>query len=170
MSRKFLFSLLTLAGLTFATVASASEIAVVDFQKVMSESAEMKRATTEVDTMKKAMEKQLETMQKEIESEGESLNRKRSVMTEEQVVEEETALKAKVREYRLKTQNMNEKLNNEFLLRRKQVMTVLQDIVTTLSQERGFKIVVEQGNLLYADPAIDVTDELVKRLNAHYAK
>ena len=169
MSHKLLFSALTVIGLCVSSAAFAAEdFAVLNYRKVINESAEMKRVFGELETMKKAMEKQLTTMDKEIEGESQSLERKRSVMSEEQVLEEETALKAKIREFRIKQQNLNEQLNNEALLRRKQITTVLQDIVSQLAQEKSYKLVIEQGNLLYSDPAIDVTEEVLKRLNAHY--
>lgn len=168
MPRNLLFSLLTVASLLTATAASANDLAVMDFRRVISESSEMERASAEVDTMKKAMEKQLSTLEKEIESESEALERKRSVMSEEQVIEEETALKGKIREFRLKRQNLSEQLSNEVMLRRKQIITVMQGIVSKLAQEKGYKLVVEQGNLLYADPSVDITDEVLERVNAHY--
>tara|TARA_Y100000782_G_scaffold41136_1_gene46133 strand:- start:569534 stop:570049 length:516 start_codon:yes stop_codon:yes gene_type:complete len=168
MPRNLLFSLLTAASIMMVTAASANDLAVMDFRRVIGESAEMKRASTEVDTMKQAMEKQLATLEKEIESESETLERKRSMMTEEQVIEEETALKGKIREFRLKRQNLSEQLSNEVMLRRKQIITVMQGIVSKLAQEKGYKLVVEQGNLLYADPSVDITDEVLKRVNAHY--
>jgi len=167
---KFLFSLIALVAFTAVDVADAANIATLDSRKVMSESAEMKRVATELETMKKAMIKQLETMEKEIEAAGSTLDRKRSVMSEEQVIEEETALKAKIREFRIKQQNLNEQLNNEAQLRRKQMNTVLLDVVKNLAQEKGYTMVVEQVSLLYADPETDITAEVLQRLNAHYGK
>lgn len=165
---KILFSLTVLVALMGASMAHAANIATLDSRKVMSESAEMKRVATELETMKKAMVKQLESMEKEIEAAGASLDRKRSVMSEEQVVEEETALKAKIREFRIKQQNLNEQLNSEAQLRRKQMSTVLLDVVKNLAQEKSYTMVVEQVSLLYADPTTDITAEVLKRLNAHY--
>lgn len=170
MSRKVIFSLVVIAGLCMSSTAMAAEFAFLNYRKVVNESAEMKRVFGELETMKKAMEKQLSTMDKEIETESKALERKRSVMSEEQVLEEETALKAKIREFRIKQQNLNEQLNNEAMLRRKQITTVLQDIVAKLAQEKGYEMVLEQGNLLYADPSVDITEEVLARLNKHYDK
>jgi Skp family chaperone for outer membrane proteins len=48
------------------------------------------------------------------------------------------------------------------------IVEQLYGIVNTYAKERGFTVVLEtsSGALVYADPKIDVTDEVIKRHNA----
>ena len=148
--------------------AQAGDIAAVDFRYVVAESGEMKRALSEVETMKTAMEKELAELENELESASESLKRKRTVMSQEQVMEEETALKARLREYRLKGENMNEQLSNEVTLRRKRVIKALQEVVNNMADARNFEVVLDSSTLLYAAEGVDITEDVLARLNEHF--
>ncbi len=165
---KLVMAVFYMVAIFAAPSAWAAEIAVVDYRTIIGESSEMKRALTEIETMKTAMEKQLAEMEKELEGSSESLKRKRTVMSEAQVVEEETALKGKLREYRLKGQNMNEQLSNEVMLRRKQIVKVLEQVVGDIAKEDGHKVVFDSNSLLYADAGIDITEKVLERLNQHF--
>lgn len=148
--------------------ALAQDIAAVDFRYVVAESGEMKRSLAEVETMKTAMEKELGELENELESASESLKRKRTVLSQEQLMEEETDLKARLREYRLKGENMNEKLSNEVTIRRKRVIQGLEEVVNTMAKEQGYQVVLDSSTLLYAADGVDITEKVLKRLNTHF--
>ena len=154
--------------MTLPLAAYTADFAAIDFRYVIAESAEMKRALAEVETMKKAMEKELNELEKELEQAGESLRRKRSILSQEQVLEEESALKAKLREYRLKGESMNEKLANEVALRRKKVITALEEVVNTLATGANYRVVFDSSTLLYAAEGVDITEKTLEALNAHF--
>ena len=170
MFKKFALIAITAASLITGVTAAAvaADIAAVDVRYVVAESGEMKRAYAEVETMKTAMEKELGEMEKELESASESLKRKRTVMSQEQVMEEETALKGRLREYRLKGENMNEQLNNEVTLRRKRVIKALQEVVNEIAQKEDYAVVLDSSTLLYAGKGVDITEKVLTSLNDHF--
>lgn len=171
MLQKQLLTAVVFAGLMFGTASAfADDYAVLNYRKIINESAEMKRVFNEVETMKTAMEKQLSSMDKELKAASDSLKSKSSVMSEEQIFEEKQALTAKVREYRTKEKNMSEQLSTEVRLRRKQIINILQEVVDKISEERGYNIVFEEINVHYSSDAINITAEVLNRLNAHYEK
>mgnify|MGYP005845724069 CR=1 FL=1 len=146
----------------------AAGIASVDARYVVSESEEMKRVLAEVETMKTAMEKELGEKEKELESLSESLKRKRTILSQEQLMEEESSLKARLREYRTKGENMNEKLSNEVTIGRKKVIKALEDVVVTVAKEKDLEVILDSSSLLYAAEGTDMTEEVLGRLNDYF--
>lgn len=159
---------LSMSLMAVQTAVSAGDIAAVDFRYIIAESEEMKRALAEVETMKTAMEKELGELEKDLESASDSLKRKRTVLSQEQLMEEETALKAQLREYRLKGENMNEKLSNEVTIRRKRVIRGLEEVVNDIAEEEGYQVILDSSTLLYAADGVEITDKVLSRLNSHF--
>ena len=174
MFKKICFMALTASLIVVGTWQNANaaedttQIAAVDFRYVVAESDEMKRALAEVETMKTAMEKELGELEKELESTSESLKRKRTVLSQEQLMQEEGDLKAKLREYRLKGENMNEKLSNEVTIRRKRVIKALEKVVNAVASEQEYDVVLDSSTLLYAGEGVDITEKILQRLNQHF--
>ena len=147
---------------------TAQDMIAVDARYVVAESDEMKRALAEVETMKKAMEKELTNLEQDLEGKSESLKRKRTILSQEQLMEEEGNLKAKLREYRTKGENMNEKLSNEVTIRRKKVIKALNKVINDYAEKNEVDVVVDSSSLLYGKKSIDKTEKILERLNKHF--
>ena len=153
-------------GLMLPVAAMAQEkIAVVDAQRIISESNAAKKAVNELNKMRTSSQAKLEKMEKDINGRTEELKKKRSVMSDDQVLEAETSLKADVRKYRTEVTNLQEQLNNELALRRKEIITALRNVVNDLAAQNKYQMVIDRSQLLYTSSGIDVTDEVMKRVN-----
>lgn len=56
---------------------------------------------------------------------------------------------------------------NEEILR--PIIERIQTILTTIGEEQGFSLILDaaDGNILYADPSLDLTQEVLNELNVH---
>lgn len=61
-------------------------------------------------------------------------------------------------------QSKKEELNGKFSENVRRIESSLEDIVGTVSREKGLKVVLDASIVLYSDE-LDVTDEIIERLN-----
>ncbi len=50
------------------------------------------------------------------------------------------------------------------------IQKVVTDIITDLAKEKGFIVAMPTSQTLYADPKLDISDEVLKRLNEKLPK
>jgi len=168
---RYVFAALATVLFLFGQVAhahAATAIAVVDSRRVIAESNEAKKLMSDIEKMKKEMQDKLQGIEKKLTDKKEELDRKQTVLSESQFLDEQSKLKSEVRDFRSKGQSMEEELNKEFMLRRREIIRILQQVVTELAKERGYDVVLDAGQLLYANDSVDVTDEVMKRVNKHF--
>jgi outer membrane protein len=157
--------------LAWAGAAPASaelKIGVVDMQRALNECNAGKKAKDEV-------RRKFEKAQNELKSQRESLDRMREnydkkalVLKEDERRNLEKDLEARSLDFKRKYEDYQRDLKRTDAELTSGIVEQLYGIVGSYAKERGFTIVLEtsSGALVYADPAIDVTDEVIKRHNA----
>ena len=155
------FSVLT----STAWSATKSGIAVIDAPGVINKTNAAENArevlrikTTEAQTKINAMEKELTTLKND-------LAKKRAVMSEEKFAEANLKLSQQVRDFRNKAQSIQEDLDRENVKLKKQITNALTKVVADLAKEKGYKIVLAKHLLLFSNDSIDISDEVLKRIN-----
>lgn len=149
--------------------ATKSSIAVIDAPNVINntnaaeEAREILRSkTTEAQTKIDAMEKELTTLK-------EDLEKKRSVMSDEKYTEANLKLSQQVRDFRNQAQSIQEELDRQNIVLKKQITDQLTKIVEELAKEKGYEIVVAKHLLLFSNENIDISEEVLQRLNKKMA-
>lgn len=150
--------------------AADMKIGVMNVQKVLVNSTSGKVAKEKFDQKMqdlqskfKAEEEELVTMQKEIENKSSAWN-------------EETK-QVKVRDFQKKRRELQEKSEDaRFELKTLQdkelapILKALEGVVTTFGKENGYTLILDSKNgVIFFSDAVDITDQLVKRLDAAMA-
>ncbi|MDH3797354.1 MAG: OmpH family outer membrane protein [Desulfobacterales bacterium] len=161
------FSLLWLGSVNAADVA---KIGVANLQRVLETSNQGKSAQEEIKKQKDQMELELKQKGGEIEELRKQLERESMVMSKEKREEKEREIRIKINDfkslekrYRAQLQNLEKKLVNALL---KEVSSLVEEI----GKKEGYLLIINNSGVLYSPNSINITDQLIKQLNARYAK
>lgn len=149
--------------------AAEFKIGIVDFQQVVEQSQPGQKVEAELKQEGERLEAELEKDKKELEALKERIEREAAVMSREAREEKEI-------EFRVKARNLQEKekrYRSEFVGKQRQEVDNLRKVVLEIAQDlgkkEGYTMVISKVGVLYHDPAVDLTDVVVKLLNERLA-
>jgi outer membrane protein len=161
------FSLLLLNSVNAADVA---KIGVANLQRVLETSNPGKSAQEEIKQQKDKMEQELKQKGGEIEELRKQLERDTMVMSKEKREEKEREIRIKLNDfkslqkrYRTELQHLEKKLVNALI---KELSTLVEEI----GKKEGYLLIINNTGVMYSPGSIDITDRLIKELNAQHAK
>ena len=157
-----------LAGAGAAPARAEVKIGVVDMQRALNECNAGKKAKDEVRRKFEKAQNELKTQRENLDRMRESYDKKALVLKEDERRSLEKDLEARSLDFKRKYEDYQRDLKRTDAELTSGIVEQLYGIVGAYAKERGFTVVLEtsSGALVYADPAIDVTDEVIKRHNA----
>lgn len=148
--------------------AAEVSIGIVSMQKILDESKKgkdvQKKFEQSVSTEKKELEKREATIKKA----QEEFVRDQATLSEEQRRKKQRDIQNQVGDLQQFANEAQEKMNAKRLDLLKTVVEPAKEVVNKVAKEKKLAIVFERGEsgLLYFDDAIDLTPEIIKRLDA----
>ena len=157
-------------ALSSPALAADDKIGYVDLQRALNEVEE--GATAKKALKKEFDEKQktLDTKQNELKALKDELDQRGTMMKPEIKQDKLNDLQKRL----LETQQLYFQLQQE-LSKREQEATAdifkkMGVILTAMGEEQNYTMIVEKSAVIYAKPALDVTNELIRRYNDSYGK
>lgn len=169
MKMKYIACLLSFALIcSNASAENSLKVAYVDIQKALeltkSGQKVQKEFKAEVDSEQKAIDK------KKVEYEGikESLDKQRGSLNENAVREKEESLLSLEKELKRSFQDSQEKLRRKNATLVGELVKKMRELIETLGKEEGYNLILEKNSqgLIFADPAMDITETVVKKFDA----
>ncbi len=160
--------ILLLSWGTSAWAAQALKVGVVDVQQVLNQSQRGMALKQKLDQELAGRQKDLEARQQEVVKLQAEFEKQAPVLSEQAKREKSEALQKKVRDVR----RLAEDAQRDFEKRlRETEMETTREIfaaVADYGKDQGFSIILERNNgvLVYASSALDVTAEIIKRFDS----
>lgn len=165
-------ALLILATLLAASAGAFAQeektIVTVDLKRVMLESKKGIKVKSDFDQKVGKLDAKAGALEKEAREMASEMERQGALLTDAVKREKQERFIA-IRGELGSLEKQRNKINDEMTLG---IITEIQGVIKTLSQEKGYKLVLGEGGawLLYADKTLDVTDEVMARLDAKEGK
>jgi outer membrane protein len=154
----------------FSLAADVAKIGVIDFQKVLETSAAGKAIQAELKAKNEKMAVDLQKKGSEIEKISKRLERESMVMSKEMREEKEREQRIKVNDFK----TLQKKYRSELQKVQVKLMQQLQTDVTTITREigkkEGYLLIMDKRGVIYAPQSVDLSDKLIRLLNAKFAK
>ena len=150
--------------------ADVAKIGVIDLQKILETSAAGKAIQAELKKEKDKMEANLKKKGAEIENIRKRLERESMVMGKEMRDEKERESRIKINDFKSlqkKYRSNLQKLEGGLMNRLK---TDIDEIVKQIGKKGGYLLIINKFGVLYSPNSIDITDNVIGKLNAKYAK
>lgn len=125
-----------------------------------------KSVQTRLQQLSSAVESELKAEQTAIENEAKTLDAQRASIPTDQLQQRSLTLQQRAQKWEQKAQLRARELEATRRKALTRVATELQPVVAQTYGERGCGVMLNRDQLVYANPAIDVTDAVIAKLNA----
>jgi len=168
MKRSSLFIALVVIALSAALPAAAQiNIAVIDVQRVVTESDPGKAALQKLKELQDAKIDEGRALQQELAAMQEQMTKQRFTLSEERLAE----LSAQMEDMQIALQRFQDDAERELDESRRRELGGLEGriipVINEIGAERGFTLIFNkfQSGLVYADDTVDITDDVILRFN-----
>jgi outer membrane protein len=166
---------LIIAGLLLGMVVAATaradvRLAYVDIQRALNECRAGKQAKNQFRGRIERLQAQLESEQSEVERLKRELEQKGSLMQPDQRQNLEDEYTKKARQFQDDYKNSRDELQQKDNEVTGAIVRDLATVVRNLGEKAGYTMVMEKGQLLWALPAADITDQVIRAYDAMNVK
>lgn len=168
----------TLCTLIFATAVAAAlpaqaegnAIAVVNIQRIMHDASAAKSATEQLESKQKSFQAELKKKDDALQKEEQELAKQKSVLSKEAFEEKTRSFRGKVTDIQKEVQSKKALLDNAYARALADIQKAVTDIIAELAKEKGFTVAIPASQLLYAEEKLDISEEVLSRLNKKLPK
>lgn len=162
----FLALLPVLALLALPLPAAAqSKIAVVNLQAVLRESTAAKSIRSQIDGKRASYQEQISKQEEKLRKEEQDIKNQVSVLSADALEKKKKEFAGKVADMKRSAQNKMNQLQQAYGKAMGEVQKTIFDIIKEMSKEKGFEVAIPTASLLYADESLDISQEILDRLN-----
>ena len=158
--------LLVFQGGAPAAELPAAVIAVLDYQFVMREATAAKDVRRQIQTYRAEYQKSIAAEEAGLRDEEQSLKRQRTVLSAEAFADKRREFERRVVDMRRRVQDRTRSLDRSYNVAMAELQKAVVPIVKQLTDEKGFNIVVDKSQVLFAKRALDITDVVLRELDA----
>ena len=149
-----------------AQVEQGIRIAVIDMQKIMSDSKAVQSIQRQIDRQREQYQSNLQRREQELREANEALARERSVLSQDAFRQKRRRLEEQVTELQREIQRSKRQLDRNYSQAMRQVQDKLVQIVRDLATQQDIDMVLGKATVVIVRPRLDLTDRALKRLNA----
>lgn len=169
-----LSSLALIALMSFTAPAFAEDakqnIAVVNIQQIMRDSTAAKSVREQLETKQKAFQADITKKEDALQKEDQELGKQQSVLSKDAFAEKAKAFRAKATDVQKEVQAKKAMLDGGFERALSDIQKAVNEIIADMAKEKGFTLAVPTSQVLYADDKMDISKEVLDRLNKKLPK
>lgn len=170
--------LLALVAMTsFAAPAMADDaaaakpaIAVVNIQQIMKDSSAAQSVREQLESKQKAFQAEITKKEESLQKEDQELAKQQKVLSKDAFAEKAKAFRAKATDMQKEVQAKKALLDGAFESSLNDIQKAVNEIIAGLAKEKGFVIAVPTSQILYNDDKLDISKEVLDRLNKKLPK
>jgi len=146
------------------------KLGAVNLSRVMLESRQGQASRERLNEYYRNKMTELQTERQALEREQTDLQNQRSVLSESAFTQRRNDLEQRMLAFRQRSEQADRELQRMQLEETNSFLQVVAPIIAEIGEEQSYTLIFEIGSnqaaILYADTVLDITDEVVRRLNA----
>src|SRR6185369_13302394 len=154
----------------FAAPSFAESIAYVNIQEIMRDSTAAKSVKEQLESKQKTYQSEMTKKEEALQKEDQELSKQRSVLSPEAFEKKAKEFKAKATSAQKDAQAKRDELYNASSGSLSEIQKTVFEIVSKIAKEKGYNIVIPSSELLYADSKLDITSDVLSKLNSTLPK
>ena len=162
------------AAATPGTTATVPEIVYINQDSLVAKYDYIKDMNNRLNDKGKAAQADVQSRQQAIQREVAEYQKAASTMAADQRQATEQRLQRKGQEFQQYQQNAGAQVQNDQINEQTKLYEKLVDFTKSYAKEKGYKMILtyQKGNttMLYGDASLDITADVIKRLNEAYSK
>ena len=153
-----------LSAVTTHAITDAKAV-VVDVQYLMENSSAYHSARKQIDEISTALHNKMAETEQSLKREKDALINKRGVVDSKKLEQEIEQFNKKISKIQMDIQKKKSELEQLHGEAVNKIQSYVNQIITTLANEKNFNIAIPSSQLLYAKPQLDITEDVLERLN-----
>lgn len=177
MKRSLVLALITATIMHLASPAlaqdakpAASTIAVVNIQEIMKESTAAKSVREQLESKQKDFQAEITKKEESLKKEDQELAKQKSVLSKEAFEKKATEFRKKASEMQKEVQSKKSLLDAGFENALGDIQKAVNEVIAELAKEKGFTLAIPSSQILYSDSQMDISKEVLDRLNKKLPK
>lgn len=155
----------SLALLTSPAMAETN-LGVVNIGKIMQESKAAVSVRSQIQAKQKSFQSDLDSKEKELVAENQALAKAKDTTDKEAFGKKVKEFNEKASAAQRQVQGRKAQLEKSVSGAQEEILKAAAEIVKAIATEKKLTLVVSNTQVLYGDPSLDLTDEVMKRLDA----
>jgi Skp family chaperone for outer membrane proteins len=139
--------------------------AVIDYQRILREAAAARSIRGQIEVRRKAYQEEISKEEQRLHEADKEFAKQRSLLTAEAFTEKRREFEQEVAEVQRLVQERRRELDNVAAVALNQVKEALIEVVTSIADERGFNLVLPSSEVLFFARRIDLTEEVLAKLD-----
>jgi outer membrane protein len=161
--------LLGLAAVIFLLTAQAQaadqKIAIVDIQKIVSESTATKDINKQLEKKKNEFQAQINKQEESLMKEDQELGKQKASLSAEAFEKKRKAFQEKVAGVQRDVQKKRGQLESAYTEALGKVQKTVLEIIKGIAEEKGFTLAIPASQALYFQTEMDISSEVLSKLN-----
>ena len=163
---------LILAAVSFSSPAGAqsepmpkASIAVLDYQRIISGSVAAQGVRNTIETYRKKYREQFSIEERRIRKKTEQLRAQRKILSSTAFADKRAEYEREIKDLQKRIQAKKSALDNAFKKSIADIQKALVPIVRDITTRKGYNLVVDSSNVLFAAKTMDITTQVLAQLN-----
>lgn len=148
----------------------ATVAAVIDYQRILLESAASKSIAEQMDVRRKAFQDEIGKEEQRLHEARKALGKQRSVLSNEAFETKQEEFEKEYAGVRQLAADRRKQLEEASAEAVNEVKGALIEIVTGIAEERGFNLVLPSSQVLFFSRQIDLTEQVLSKLDARLSE
>ncbi len=164
------FAVIAAVSALFAFNASAAGTGILDVEKIIKESSAMRDIQAKISKKQDEYQKEVTKKQNDLEAEQKRIEGKRNVLSKEAFEKETKSFEKKIDDLKTFVDRKQNSLKKASMDSMSKVNDKVKDIIADISKEKDFDVIVPASQTLFYKDELDISDEVLKRLNKKITK
>ncbi len=137
----------------------------INFKYILNQSTAGKKAQ---DYLKKKLEngiKNVNNKEKQVQEEEKKIIQQKKIISQEEYKKKVTELRKKVANLQKERNKILQSVAKERAKAKNELLKNLNPIIKKYMEEKNIRMIIDKKNLILADETLDITDEIISRLN-----
>lgn len=153
-----------------ATMISVTRMAVVNITGIMRDASAAQSVRAQLEAKQKAYQAEIAKKEEALQKEDAELTKQRASLTKEQFEAKVKAFRDRATATQKEVASKKATLDNAFEGALAQIQQAVTQIIAEMSREKGFAVALPTSQILYAVDGLDISAEVLQRLNARLPK
>ena len=146
-------------------VSGKAEVAYIDLNLILNKSEVGKFINFHLDGINKENQKKYKEIENNLISKEKSLLNQQNILSKEEFQKKLNVLSEEIKKYRTDKKNSLDKLNKIKIDKTKEILKILNPLITNYVDENSISIVIPKKNIVVGKQELDITDKIILLLN-----
>ena len=165
MKKSFIIAAIAFVMGLSAPVNAAEDVLIVNLQYVVSQSKSGVSLRKQSEALNKEVIDLRDDVSKDLQAKGQKLEEEKTLLAPEVFQERINALQTEAESKQQELQTKVQKIQEAIQRASASIDSVMSPILTEIVNEKGAKNLLDRQEILFGDPNLDISAEVVKRLN-----